>query len=88
MWNLIEIIFTPFPNMLVFLLQPEHAPFLFETVGRPDVGLTLRAGHLFCDWLIRPESLIRTYAIDVQELSSTWMTWTRRTGSSDGCTRI
>ena len=55
-------------GMLVLLLQPEHAPFLFDVAGRPDHGLKVPPGRLFCDWLIRPASLLRTYAIDLQEL--------------------
>jgi leucyl aminopeptidase (aminopeptidase T) len=51
------------------LSAPARArPFLFETVGRPDVGFTLPEAHIFCDWLIRLESLVRTYAIDLEEL--------------------
>ncbi|MFC1614685.1 aminopeptidase, partial [Gemmatimonadota bacterium] len=53
---------------LVFLLHPVHAPFLFETVGRPDYGIKLSSEHFFCDWLIRPGSLIRTYGLDLDEL--------------------
>lgn len=53
---------------LVFLLHPVHAPFLFETVGRPDYGIKLPSEHFFSDWLIRPGSLIRTYGIDLDEL--------------------
>ena len=53
---------------LVFLLNPVHAPFLFETVGRPDYGIKLSSQHFFSDWLIRTGSLIRTYGIDLDEL--------------------
>ena len=53
---------------LILLIQPEHASFLFETVGRPDTGLKISSEYLFCDWLIRPSSLIRTYGIDMDEL--------------------
>jgi len=56
------------PWGLLLLLQPEHAGFLFETVGRPDRGIRIPTDHLFCDWLIRPPSLIRTCGIDVDEL--------------------
>ena len=53
---------------LVILLQPEHASFLFDTVGRPDRGLRIPSDHLFCDWLISPAGLIRTHGIDMDEL--------------------
>jgi len=53
---------------LVLLLAPEHASFLFDVVGRPDHGLKVPPERLLCDWLIRPASLLRTYAIDLQEL--------------------
>lgn len=53
---------------LIFLLHPVHTHFLIETVGRPDLGLKIAEDHLFCDWLIPEASLIRTYAIDMDEL--------------------
>ncbi len=53
---------------LVLLCSPVHAELLFRTVGRPDTGLRIDATYLFCDWLIRPQSLVRTYAIDMGEL--------------------
>ena len=53
---------------LVFLLHPVHAGFLVETVGRPDLGIKLPEEYLFCDWLIPEASLVRTYAIDMDEL--------------------
>jgi hypothetical protein len=53
---------------LVLLCSPIHAELLFRAVGRPDTGLRIDATYLFCDWLIRPQSLVRTYAIDMGEL--------------------
>ena len=53
---------------LVLLFQPKHAHLLFEVVGRPDVGMLIPNQYLFCDWLIRPASLIRLYGIDMEEL--------------------
>ncbi len=53
---------------LVLLCSPIHAQLLFRAVGRPDTGLRIDATYLFCDWLIRPQSLVRTYAIDMGEL--------------------
>jgi hypothetical protein len=53
---------------LVLLCSPIHAELLFRAVGRPDTGLRIDATYLFCDWLIRPQSLIRIYAIDMDEL--------------------
>jgi len=53
---------------LVFLIEPRHADFLFEAVGRPDAGIIIPTDHLFCDWLIRPAGLIRTHGIDMDEL--------------------
>ena len=50
---------------LILLIQPEHASFLFETVGRPDLGIRISTDYSFCDWLIRPASLVRTYGIDM-----------------------
>jgi hypothetical protein len=55
---------------LVLLCSPIHAELLFRAVGRPDKGLRIDATYLFCDWLIRPQSLVRTYAIDMGELRS------------------
>ena len=49
-------------------LQPAYAPFLFETVGSPFDGLHILSDHLFCDWLIRPASLVRIYGVDMDEL--------------------
>jgi hypothetical protein len=53
---------------LVLLIEPRHADFLFETVGRPDAWFIIPTDHLFCDWLIQPAGLIRTYGIDMDEL--------------------
>ncbi|MBC7236953.1 MAG: hypothetical protein H5T69_14020 [Chloroflexi bacterium] len=53
---------------LVLLLSPRHAELLVQTVGRPDRGLYINGPHLFCDWLVRPQSLLRTYAVDMAEL--------------------
>ncbi len=55
-------------GILVLLLQPQHAPFLFQIVGRPDRGLKIPAEHFITDWLMRPASVVRTYGIDMDEM--------------------
>jgi hypothetical protein len=52
---------------LALLMQPGDAAFLFGLAGRPDQGLTLPHTHLFCDWLITPDSLVRTLGVDLHE---------------------
>ena len=53
----------------VFLfISSADASFLFETFGRPDLGLKLEGQYVFCDWLIKIESLVRAYAIEMEEL--------------------
>lgn len=51
---------------LVLLPGPEHAAWLFEAVGRPDRGIPA-VEHLFCDWLLPADSLLRLYAVDAAE---------------------
>jgi hypothetical protein len=53
---------------LVLLIEPGDADWLFETVGRPDTGLLVPEAHLFCDWLMGLDSLLRVYSIDMGEL--------------------
>lgn len=53
---------------LVLLLQPEHAPFLFELAGRPDRGLKLPLERFFSDWLMSPAGVVQTYGVDREEL--------------------
>lgn len=53
---------------LIFLIDPPDAPFLFATVGRPDKGIQISEDYLFCDWLAKIETTIRTNNIDIQEL--------------------
>ncbi|MGI5915549.1 MAG: hypothetical protein ACOX9A_03765 [Anaerolineae bacterium] len=54
---------------LVLLIEPPDAGWLFETVGRPDTGILVPDAHLFCDWVMRPDALLRTCAVDMVELS-------------------
>lgn len=49
---------------LVILAEPPQVPWLFETVGRPDRGLQVALDHLYCDWLLPYDSLIRTLSVD------------------------
>jgi hypothetical protein len=54
---------------LIFLIGSQDAPFLFETIGRSDLNTNVKPiDPLFCNWLIKTESIIRTYGIDMQEL--------------------
>lgn len=53
---------------LVFLLHPAHAPFLFKVVGRPDEGLRISEETFFCDWFMGAQGLIRTLAVDRDEV--------------------
>ena len=55
---------------LIILADPADGEFVFGYVGRPDRGLRLPVRHLFCDWLMSLEGLIRTYAIDPDELEA------------------
>jgi leucyl aminopeptidase (aminopeptidase T) len=45
-------------GMLVILAGVEQAPWLFETVGRPDRGIRL-SGRFYCDWLMDYDGLVR-----------------------------
>jgi leucyl aminopeptidase (aminopeptidase T) len=49
---------------LVILADPPQAPWLFETVGRPDRGLRLPSERLYCDWLLPMPSLMRVLSAD------------------------
>lgn len=53
---------------LIFLVNVKDAPFLFETVGRPDTGIKLSKEFMFSDWLMKPPSLIRLHSADAGEL--------------------
>jgi hypothetical protein len=54
---------------LIFLIGNQDAPFLFESLGRADLNANTKpVEHLFCNWLMKTESMIRTYGIDMQEL--------------------
>ncbi len=53
---------------LILLIQPQHASFLYNTVGRPDMGLKIPAEHFFCDWLASMDSLVRIFGIEMDEL--------------------
>lgn len=52
---------------MLFLISPKDASFLFETVGRPDIGIYLPETRIFCDWLIKSESLVRIYGVNREE---------------------
>ncbi len=67
---------------LVILLHPRHANFLFKVIGRPDLGVRIPEKHLFCDWLIHPDSLVRTFAVDRGELASFRQNLQARLGGS------
>lgn len=49
------------------LLKADYAELVFELLGRPDRGLKQPCDHLFCDWFMRPEGLVQTYAVDREE---------------------
>lgn len=51
----------------VFLIDPSDAQFLFQYVGRPDMGLKIPEEKLFCDWLISEEQFIRLNSINLKE---------------------
>lgn len=59
---------------LIFLVHIKDAPFLFETVGRPDTGIKISEEFMFSDWLMGTPSLIRLHSADAaqsfQELSA------------------
>ena len=52
---------------MIFLISPGDASFLFETVGRPDIGIYLPETTFFSDWLIKSESLVRIYGVSKEE---------------------
>jgi hypothetical protein len=51
----------------VFLIDPSDAQFLFQYVGRPDLGLKIPEEKLFCDWLISEDQLIRINSMNIEE---------------------
>jgi len=51
---------------LVLLVGPQHAEWLFGAVGRPDRGIRPME-HLFCDWLLSADAVVRLYAVDADE---------------------
>ncbi|MHB1317803.1 MAG: M29 family metallopeptidase [Anaerolineae bacterium] len=53
---------------LVLLIEPEHAAWLFATVGRPDTGLLVPDEHLYCDWLLGYPGLLRILQADYAAL--------------------
>lgn len=53
---------------LVLLIDPPHAGWLFATVGRPDTGLLIPNDHLYCDWLLPYDGLLRILQADYGEL--------------------
>ncbi len=67
---------------LIILLHPRHSAFLFKVIGRPDLGVRIPEKHLFCDWLIHPDSLVRTYAVDWDEMDAYRQNLLARLGGS------
>ena len=55
---------------LIILADPADGEFVFGYVGRPDRGLRLPVRHFFCDWTMGLEGVIRTYAVDSDELEA------------------
>lgn len=56
---------------LIFLIGKQDAPFLFNTLGRIDLSSDMKPTEfLFCNWLMKTETVIRTYGIDMQELNA------------------
>ncbi len=53
---------------LVLLIEPPHAVWLFATAGRPDTGLLIPDDHLYCDWLLSYDGLLRILQADYGEL--------------------
>jgi hypothetical protein len=51
----------------VFLIDPSDAQFLFQYVGRPDMGLKIPEEKLFCDWLMSEDQFIRLNSINLKE---------------------
>ncbi len=54
---------------LVLLIDPLHADWLFAAAGRPDTGLLVPDEHLYCDWLLSYDGLLRILQADYRELS-------------------
>lgn len=58
---------------LVLLLEPPQAPLLFALLGRPDRAPGLPVApppHLFCDWLLSPEGVVRVWSVDLDEVAA------------------
>lgn len=51
----------------VFLIDSSDSNFLFQLVGRPDLGLKIPNENLFCDWLIGEDQFIRINSVDCSE---------------------
>lgn len=54
---------------IISLLQPEHASFLFETFGRPDLGFKQPMKYIYNDWLMPVETMRRTMSANFTELA-------------------
>lgn len=54
----------------IFLPGIKHAKLIFETIGRPDIGLKLNQSKFFGDWLLTRDGLIRIFNIDMEELNT------------------
>ncbi|MBW4083652.1 hypothetical protein [Paenibacillus sp. S150] len=46
---------------VICLLQPEHAFFLFDTFGRPDMGFKQPMKYIYCDWLMPVDNLEKNF---------------------------
>jgi len=55
---------------LIILADAADGEFVFGYVGRPDRGLRLPVRHFFCDWTMGLDGLVRTYAVDSDELEA------------------
>lgn len=51
----------------VFLIDQSDAQFLFQYVGRPDMGLKIPEEKLLCDWLMSEDQFIRLNSINLKE---------------------
>lgn len=58
---------NPDKKYFIFLIDPSDAGFLFDNVGRPDMGFKIPENSFFCDWLISEDEFIRINSIDLKE---------------------
>lgn len=57
-------------QFFIFIIDPSDAPFLFQYIGRPDMGLKIRDKKLLCDWLMPEGQFVRLNSVSVTENNS------------------